>query len=86
MKENVAGTHITLVNQDSSSVTYPEVIKNEIALIGFIYTHCPDICPMTTHNMMLTEEKLSSDELKNVRFILISFDPERDTQIGRAHV
>lgn len=79
MKENVARTRVSLVNQDSSSVSYPEVIKNEVALIGFIYTHCPDICPMTTHNMMLTEEKLSKDELKNVRFILISFDPERDT-------
>ncbi len=79
MNENVAGIQVTLVNQDSSRVTYPEVIKNEVALIGFIYTHCPDICPMTTHNMMLTEEQLSKDELKNVRFILISFDPERDT-------
>ena len=79
LDENVTGTKVTLVNQDSSSVSYPEVIKNNVALIGFIYTHCPDICPMTTHNMMLTEEKLSKDELKNVKFILISFDPERDS-------
>jgi len=44
-----------------------------------VYTHCPDICPMTTHNMFLVEEKLS-DELKDkVKFIVISFDPNRDS-------
>ncbi len=79
LKENVTGTQVTLVNQDSTEVVYPEVIKNDVALIGFIYTHCPDICPMTTHNMMLAEEQLGKDELKNVKFLLISFDPERDT-------
>ncbi len=79
LNENVTGTEVTLVNQDSSKVVYPEIIKNDVTLIGFIYTHCPDICPMTTHNMMLAEEQLSKDELKSVKFILISFDPERDT-------
>jgi protein SCO1/2 len=67
------------VNQDSINIEYPNVIKNKISVIGFIYTHCPDICPMTTHNMQLSEEKLSKDEIKNVKFILISFDPLRDT-------
>ncbi len=79
LNENVTGTKVTLFNQDSAKVVYPEVIHNKVALIGFIYTHCPDICPMTTHNMMLAEERLSPDELKNIKFILISFDPERDT-------
>ncbi len=79
LKENVTGTKVTLIDQDSSKVVYPEVIKNNVALIGFIYTHCPDICPMTTHNMMLAEEQLSKDELTGIKFILISFDPERDT-------
>ncbi len=79
LNENVTGTKVTLVDQDSTQVVYPEVIKDKVALIGFIYTHCPDICPMTTHNMMLAEEQLSKDDLKDVRFILISFDPERDT-------
>ncbi len=79
LNENVTGTKVTLIDQDSSKVAYPEVIQDKVALIGFIYTHCPDICPMTTHNMMLAEEQLSKEDLKDVRFILISFDPERDT-------
>ncbi len=79
LKENVVGKQIKLVNQDSVQVQYPEIIKNKIAVIGFIYTHCPDICPMTTHNMQLAQEQLNKEELKAVKFILISFDPERDT-------
>ena len=79
LNENVTGTKVTLVDQDSTMAAYPDVIKDKVALIGFIYTHCPDICPMTTHNMMLAEEQLSKDDLRDVRFILISFDPERDT-------
>lgn len=79
LNENVTDKNLTLINQDSIKVNYPEIIKNKIAVIGFIYTHCPDICPLTTHNMQLVEEKLSTDELNKVKFYLISFDPERDT-------
>ncbi|HSD64278.1 MAG TPA: SCO family protein [Ignavibacteriaceae bacterium] len=79
LKEKVTNSNLTLVNQDSVSILYPEVIKDKIAVIGFIYTHCPDICPMTAHNMELAEESLSKDELDEVKFLLISFDPGRDT-------
>lgn len=79
LDQNVTGKELKLINQDSVEVKYPEVIKDKVAVIGFIYTHCPDICPMTTHNIQLAEEKLSKDELKGVKFLLVSFDPERDS-------
>jgi protein SCO1 len=79
LNRNVTNKNLSLVNQDSIKVNYPDIIKNKIAVIGFIYTHCPDICPITTHNMQRAEEQLSKDELKNIKFVLISFDPERDT-------
>ena len=79
LNENVTDKNLSLINQDSVKVKYPDVIKDKIAVIGFIYTHCPDICPITTHNMQLTEEGLTGDELNSVKFLLISFDPERDT-------
>jgi protein SCO1 len=68
-----------LINQDSIEVTFPENIIGHITVIGFIYTHCPDICPMTTHNMYLTEKKLKGAGIENVKFIAISFDPDRDS-------
>ena len=67
-----------LVNQDSMRVIFPEVIKGNITVMGFIYTHCPDICPMTTHNMFLTEMKLKKEEIEDIKFVALSFDPERD--------
>ena len=69
----------TLINQDSTQVIFPDNIKGHITVLGFIYTHCPDICPMTTHNMYLTEKKLKEDGIKDMKFVAISFDPDRDS-------
>ena len=68
-----------LINQDSVDVIFPKDIIGHITVMGFIYTHCPDICPMTTHNMYLTEKKLEKEGIKNVKFVALSFDPDRDT-------
>lgn len=67
------------LNQDSIAVEFPEIINGKITVMGFIYTHCPDICPMTTHNMVLTEERLIEEGTDDVLFVALSFDPERDT-------
>ena len=67
-----------LLNQDSVEVKFPEIISGNITVIGFIFTNCPDICPMTTHNMYLTEKKLREQKIGNVKFVALSFDPERD--------
>jgi len=69
----------TLINQDSVEVIFPENIIGHITVMGFIYTHCPDICPMTTHNMYLVQKQLNEEGIDNVKFIAISFDPDRDT-------
>ncbi|NWG27290.1 MAG: SCO family protein [Ignavibacteriaceae bacterium] len=68
-----------LINQEGEAVVFPDIIKGNITVMGFIFTHCPDICPMTTHNMYLTEKKLKEDEIGDVKFVAISFDPDRDT-------
>jgi len=67
-----------LINQDSVIVIFPDVIKGHITVIGFIYTHCPDICPLTTNNMYQTEKKLKDQGIDDVKFLALSFDPERD--------
>jgi protein SCO1/2 len=67
-----------LVNQDSVLVKFPESVLGNITVMGFIYTHCPDICPMTTHNMILTERKLIKAGIEDIKFVALSFDPERD--------
>ncbi len=79
LKQDISRTQNKFYNQDSIEVNFPELSKGKITLMAMIYTHCPDICPMTTHNMQLVESKLNKDQLENVRFIVITFDPNRDT-------
>lgn len=79
LKQDITRTQNEFLNQDSGKVKFPELTKGKITLMAMVYTHCPDICPMTTHNMQLIESKLSKDELEKVRFVVITFDPDRDT-------
>ncbi len=79
LDQDVARTQNTFLNQDSVKVEFPKIIKDKITLMAMVYTHCPDICPMTTHNMYLVEQRLPDNLNNQVRFVVISFDPNRDT-------
>lgn len=79
LDKDLTKKNYTLINQNAEQVIFPENIQGHITVMGFIYTHCPDICPMTTHNMYLTEKKLKDEGIENVKFVALSFDPDRDT-------
>lgn len=79
LDKDLTKKNYSLINQDSTEVIFPKNIVGHITVMGFIYTNCPDICPMTTHNMYLTEKKLKEDGIGNVKFVAISFDPDRDS-------
>lgn len=66
-----------LVNSDSTSVNFPQDYQGDIAVISFIYTHCPDVCPAITANLKNIQSGLK--DTSGVQFIEISFDPQRDT-------
>jgi len=69
----------TFLNQDSTRVSFPSDYKNKIVVMSFIYTHCPDICPLTTNNMQHLQDTLATDGIQNVKFVTLTFDPNRDT-------
>jgi len=79
LDQDITRTQNTFLNQDSVIVEFPAIIKDKITLLAMVYTHCPDICPMTTHNMHLVEQRLPAELRDKVKFIIISFDPNRDT-------
>jgi protein SCO1/2 len=79
LDQDLTRTQNTFLNQDSVQVQFPKIIKDKITLFAMVYTHCPDICPMTTHNMYLIQNNLPDDLKDKVEFVIVSFDPERDT-------
>jgi len=79
LDQDLTRTQNTFLNQDSIKVEFPKIVKDKITVLTMVYTHCPDICPMTTHNMHLVEQRLSADLKDKVKFVVISFDPNRDT-------
>jgi len=77
-KNEKINASFNLINQDSSRVTFPDDFTDKVIVMGFIYTNCPDICPLTVHNMKLIQEKLKKDGKDNVESVALSFDPDRD--------
>ncbi|GAB2789389.1 SCO family protein [Halomonas shantousis] len=52
---------------------------DQIAVIFFGYTFCPDVCPVTLANMRQALAQLPEKARERVVPVLISVDPERDT-------
>ncbi len=64
-------------DQTGKELTLKEFRGKAIA-ISMVYMSCKHTCPMTVARMKEIEKELGSDK-KNVRFVLVSFDPKRDT-------
>lgn len=50
----------------------------KIVLLFFGYTSCPDVCPVTLATFKQVHERMGEDA-KQVAFVMITADPERDT-------
>ena len=56
-------------------------LKGKWSFLFFGYTHCPDICPMTLATLARAHESIAKTTAgaKDVQFVFISVDPNRDT-------
>jgi protein SCO1/2 len=68
----------TLTSQDGKEVTLG-ALRGKVVAVTFIYTWCPDVCPMLTDKMARVQDALGSDFASKVAFVSITVDPERDT-------
>jgi len=72
--------NVPVIDQNGHTMKfYDDVIKGKIVVISFIYTSCQDICPLTTARMAQLEDKLDGAVGRDLFFISMSVDPERDT-------
>jgi protein SCO1/2 len=67
-----------LTSQDGERVTLADY-RGKVVAVAFIFTTCPDICPLLTANMVRVQDELGADFGTKIAFISITVDPERDT-------
>jgi protein SCO1 len=73
-----AAPDFALISQNGTEVTL-ERLRGKVVAVAFIYTWCPDVCPMLTDKMARVQDALGTDFATEVAFVSITFDPERDT-------
>ena len=68
-----------LIDQNSKPFG-TEQLRGSVWIADFIFTSCPDMCPMLTSAMATIERETAEEPaLKDVRFVSISVDPDNDT-------
>mgnify|MGYP000229841877 CR=1 FL=1 len=71
---------LPLLTQDGKAVRfYSDVLKDQVVLINFIYTHCADACPLAGRKLSQVQTLLGDAFGSGIRFVSISVDPANDT-------
>ncbi len=64
--------------QDNKSIKI-QSFQGKIIIAAMVFTHCEGACPRIVADIQRIEKSFTPEELKNIQFLLISMDPERDT-------
>jgi protein SCO1/2 len=68
----------TLTSQDGKPVALAD-LRGKVLAVTFIYTGCPDICPLVTQKMVEVQNALGAEFGAKIAFVSITLDPEHDT-------
>lgn len=68
---------LQLVDQDGKSIDEDD-LSERIVVLNFMFTRCPSACPRLTQLLRETFELLPQQAQRDVRFLSISVDPDRD--------
>lgn len=71
----------TFVLQDTDGVLLsPRDFEGQVVMLQFIYTHCPDVCPLHTDRLVEIQSLVNQTPMKElVQFVSITTDPTRDS-------
>ncbi|MFT4621844.1 MAG: protein SCO1/2 [Myxococcota bacterium] len=76
--DSIYQLEIALENQDGGTIDLA-VHRGHPTLVSMFYANCPMACPMLIGDIKALEAGLSEAERAEVRVLLVSLDPERDT-------
>jgi protein SCO1 len=53
--------------------------RDQVVLLYFGYTYCPDVCPATLATLAQAVAELSTQDQEKVQVLMVTVDPDRDT-------
>src|SRR5438128_832200 len=66
-----------LTDQFGKAVSLSQ-FQGQPVILTFLYTHCPDECPLTAEKLHTLMQNLGSDA-QHIAVLAVSVDPQRDT-------
>ena len=66
----------SLTERDGRRVVLSD-LKDKVWIVNFIYTNCPDTCPIQSAQMRQIQDDFRNE--KDLRLVSVTVDPERDT-------
>ena len=73
----IAAADFQLQDQFGATATLA-ALRGRVVVLTFLYTNCPDICPVVAGHLRDAHEMLQDDAV-GVTMLAITVDPERDT-------
>lgn len=77
LQPSEAAPPLSLPNYTGAPVSLA-ALKGDAVFVTFVYTHCPNVCPLIVSNLAQAQREIGADATK-VRFIAVTVDPKRDT-------
>ena len=74
-----AAPDFTLVDGITGRPTTLSSLQGNVVVLAFLYTHCPDVCPLTAEEFRQAQQKLTDGERDRTVFVAVSVDPLQDT-------
>ena len=72
--------NVPLVTHEGKTVRFfDDLIRDKVVVINFIYTVCPDTCPLETARLARVQKILGDRVGRDIFMYSISIDPENDT-------
>ena len=75
---NIPMPDFSLMDQKREPFEF-KTLRGKIVLLTFVYTTCPDVCPLVTVSMRSVQKDLSPKERESVYVLSVTTDPEIDT-------
>ncbi len=70
--------NFTLVNQDGKRFQFASA-RGKLVLVTFIFTTCPDVCPLLTAKFATIQRELAAQNRNDYLLLSITTDPQTDT-------